>query len=224
MDCHMPNMDGFQCTRLIRNSQSMNRDVPIIALTADAMNEARQKCIESGMNDYLTKPITLERLEKMLWQWLPSNNAAPLLSISDQETGANSDPLASGNDSGEIMALLNRTYGPQPTLKLLKLFLSSTPPLLERLRTASRDRDSHALSESAHELKGACAALHLETLQSHVYELEAMGKRHSPDWIMAQSALTITEAEFSRWWHEIQGWITNDNTIQFDSSKVIKEN
>jgi signal transduction histidine kinase/ligand-binding sensor domain-containing protein/DNA-binding response OmpR family regulator len=72
MDCQMPEMDGYEATRQIRlgNAGKQNRMVPIIAMTANAMVGDREKCIESGMNDYITKPINEEQIYKKVSQWL----------------------------------------------------------------------------------------------------------------------------------------------------------
>jgi CheY-like chemotaxis protein len=71
MDCQMPVMDGYQATMEIRRSQSAGtRHVPIIALTANVMEGDRQKCLDAGMDDYLSKPYSLHDLEKMLTRWL----------------------------------------------------------------------------------------------------------------------------------------------------------
>jgi CheY-like chemotaxis protein len=69
MDCAMPVMDGFEATRLIRCS--VNSNIPIIALTADAMPGDRDRCLAEGMNDYLPKPVHMGRLADVLAKWLP---------------------------------------------------------------------------------------------------------------------------------------------------------
>ena len=73
MDCQMPEMDGYEATRHIRNSESkvFNHQIPVIAITANAMVGDREKCIEAGMDDYLSKPIKRKALMKMLEEWLP---------------------------------------------------------------------------------------------------------------------------------------------------------
>ena len=94
MDCHMPLMDGYEATNKIRERESVQRvqkeenshstfshtpdsipHLPIIAMTANAMPEDRGKCLQAGMDDYLTKPIRPEGLSQVLEQWLPSTAA-----------------------------------------------------------------------------------------------------------------------------------------------------
>ena len=69
MDIRMPGMSGFEATKKIRELESLEKQIPIIALTADATKSNREKCINSGMNDYLTKPIDFPLLQKTLEKW-----------------------------------------------------------------------------------------------------------------------------------------------------------
>jgi CheY-like chemotaxis protein len=70
MDCQMPEMDGYEATRKIRSMNANFSDIPIIAMTANAMKGDREKCLEAGMNDYVSKPISLEALSKVLDDWI----------------------------------------------------------------------------------------------------------------------------------------------------------
>ncbi|MCP3919403.1 MAG: response regulator [bacterium] len=90
MDCHMPGLDGFEATRAIR-AQPALKDIPIIALTANAMQGDRQRCLDSGMDDYVTKPVRIEVLEKVLRHWTRSPRA---------ELRPRPHPAASGSDVG----------------------------------------------------------------------------------------------------------------------------
>lgn len=70
MDCQMPELDGYETTRMIRASRKLPRDITIIAMTANAMKGEREHCLEAGMNDYVSKPVKREVLFSMLNHWL----------------------------------------------------------------------------------------------------------------------------------------------------------
>ena len=70
MDCKMPGLDGFSLAERIRNGDSPNRATPIIAITADGMATSREKCLRSGMDDYLPKPFNMQTLQQMIHEWV----------------------------------------------------------------------------------------------------------------------------------------------------------
>ena len=72
MDCQMPEMDGYEATAAVRSPHSkvLNHHVPIIAMTANAMREDRDNCLEAGMDDYMSKPVKKDIVSKMLEKWL----------------------------------------------------------------------------------------------------------------------------------------------------------
>jgi CheY-like chemotaxis protein len=83
MDCQMPELDGYEATRRIRhNGTVLDADIPVIALTAHAMREDEQKCLDAGMNDYLSKPIDPYLLNKTLANWLPQQCLKKVASVS----------------------------------------------------------------------------------------------------------------------------------------------
>jgi two-component system CheB/CheR fusion protein len=69
MDCQMPVLDGYEATRRLRQQDSANSQIPVIAITANAMQGDRDKCLAAGMNDYITKPFIIEVIENALTQW-----------------------------------------------------------------------------------------------------------------------------------------------------------
>jgi CheY-like chemotaxis protein len=77
MDCQMPEMDGYEATRHIRRREGPARQVAVIALTADAMAGGRERCLEAGMNDYITKPVTMKVVHEALERWLPQEQCSP---------------------------------------------------------------------------------------------------------------------------------------------------
>jgi len=92
MDCHMPEMDGFEATRTIRrdDSRALNPRIPIIALTASAMKEDRERCVQAGMNDFIAKPIIKRELADMLAKW--SSSGQSTIPGSAKSRGQKEDP------------------------------------------------------------------------------------------------------------------------------------
>jgi CheY-like chemotaxis protein len=70
MDINMPEMDGYTATRAIRNLENLRRNIPIIALTADAMEEDREKCMAAGMNGFISKPFRMEEIGEVLRKYV----------------------------------------------------------------------------------------------------------------------------------------------------------
>jgi CheY-like chemotaxis protein len=95
MDCHMPEMDGFEATRKIREmeKQSNLRRIPIVALTANAMQQDRDECLNAGMDDHLSKPYSRLQMRETLERWLPKENAHPPLAPAHDDSAAKAADL-----------------------------------------------------------------------------------------------------------------------------------
>jgi CheY-like chemotaxis protein len=71
MDCHMPRLDGYDAVRRLRKMGGSHLNLPVVAMTANALEGEREKCLAAGMSDFLPKPVDLKQMEQMLRRWLP---------------------------------------------------------------------------------------------------------------------------------------------------------
>ena len=172
MDIQMPEMDGFEATSVIRSENSMviNHNIPIVAMTANAMKGDREKCLAAGMDDYISKPIYPEELAATLGKWLSGNGS----SIKDFKK------TKGGNYYNSIFnraTLLDRVGGDEEFLiELVKLFLQEAPKLLESMLSAIEKDDRILLHRSAHTLKGSAANISAKELQQVALKLEELSK------------------------------------------------
>ena len=160
MDMQMPVMDGLTATRAIRHN-SQFKDLPIIAMTANAMAGDREKCLEAGMNDHLAKPIDPDKLFEALLRWIPArtrtaNSAIP--TAAKQKPSIEFAPLEIPGIDTE--AALKRTGGnSQRYASLLRRFAESQAGAVEQIRAALKTEDTDSAERTAHSLKGAAANL-----------------------------------------------------------------
>jgi len=179
MDCQMPEMDGYEVTRRIRSSGSDSyihlRSAPyIIALTANAMQGDRERCLALGMNDYLTKPLHLHDLEAVLQRaLLRISPAAP-----SPAPVPTRQPEPDALDRTVINGLkeLREPGQPDPLKELVELFLKDAVPRLEKMETACSAGDLPALGAAAHTLKGSASNLGARRLSSLCAALEKQAK------------------------------------------------
>jgi signal transduction histidine kinase/CheY-like chemotaxis protein/HPt (histidine-containing phosphotransfer) domain-containing protein len=166
MDCHMPIMDGFEATQKIREREMTLAltKLPIIALTANAIIGDREHCLAKGMDDYLSKPFTLEQLHKILSQWLPKN-------ISGND---GPDPSSINIDSNVIAQLKSLKVG--LLRRVIDLYIETSPKLLSDMEQAVIQQDTQSLYRIAHSLKNSSANLGIVDLTNLCRELEVKGR------------------------------------------------
>jgi len=178
MDCQMPVMDGFHATRNIRKGDAGDsyRNIPIVALTANAMQGDREQCIQAGMNDYLTKPIDGKLLVACLSNWLATVD--PLTEIEElikSDTTLCQDEIKIWDRS----ALMQRLgHQEQIMIKILQSFLQDTPELINKLEDYINSRETAGLVEITHTLKGVTAnisAAELHDLSEKIENLIQQG-------------------------------------------------
>ncbi len=184
MDVQMPEMDGLQATRSLRNRQTEipQRNLPVIALTAYAMQGDRERCLAAGMNDFLTKPVSPRSLAEALEKWLPKEESGARDQESgarDQESGARDQE--SGAREGEQVfdrtALVARLMGDEELAgTILQAFLTDMPRQIEALRGSLEAGDGASVEAQAHSIKGAAANVGGDALRAVALALEQAGK------------------------------------------------
>lgn len=168
MDCQMPLMDGFEATRRIRQAeQSSGGHIQIVAMTANAMQGDRERCLEAGMDDYLSKPIRRDLLAAMLAQHLPAATAGPAMSAPDAAPAAGSG--TSTSTSAPLLLDMRRLHemfedDSDAQRGMLDLFVSTTPPIFEQLGGAIASANLTQSCALCHRLVGSSSTLGMDEL------------------------------------------------------------
>ena len=180
MDCHMPEMDGYEAARRLRQDRQLSGDVRIVALTAAAMTGDRDRCLAAGMDDYLTKPLRLEDLRLTLVRHLvtnrPVSSSAPVGTANaaagkEANTAAHLDRSALAEIIGD-----DAVHGHKLLVELLRLYLRESPEQLARMASQCRAKQFEALRETAHSLKGSSATIGAGRLAQLCRRLEIVAR------------------------------------------------
>lgn len=175
MDCQMPRMSGFDATREIRKLEGDGKHIPIVAMTAHALRGDREKCLDAGMDDYVSKPVDPEILLRVLHRWLPESARAGV--TAREETAA-----VSGDPDGtplvfDIHQALWITGGKTAMFqRIVKVFLQHMPERIRELDSAVKIGDFQEISRLAHSIKGASSSIAGMQLHEVANELEEIAK------------------------------------------------
>ena len=183
MDCHMPVMDGFTATEEIRRRQSSGYRIPIIAMTAGALVEDRERCLAVGMDDYISKPVDLHTLETVLARWIKL--ATPIETAPTNGSGPSTPRLIDDGpaiDESRLDSLrdLEAADGSSILASILTAFTGHSADLLVTLREAAQEGDNDRLQAIAHELRGAAATAGATHVAKLCAEIESAARRGGP--------------------------------------------
>jgi two-component system, sensor histidine kinase and response regulator len=171
MDCQMPELDGYAASSEIRRQQNGGPRIPIVAMTASAMQGERDRCLAAGMDDYVTKPIDRRRLQEVLDQWLAAGAPEPRGEDMPVETGT-------GFDLAHLQSIVG--HEPATIRSYLELFHQTTAPLLADVGGAIERRDAAAVARVAHTLRGSCGSIGAAGMADVVGRLE--DRSRSGEW------------------------------------------
>ena len=232
MDVQMPEMDGLEATAAMRQWEAQHalRRTPIIAMTAHAMKGDRERCLDAGMDGYVSKPLQLEELLKLLSKLTPAASDADVRDSSQAEPplspGAAS-PAAPAEAALPVEATARATIvqaPPRPPWldKLAKLlrgnetmmqqlsdaFRQEYPLLVRQIQQGVEARDAESLRRAAHTLKGCAASLGALPLSQAAQELERLGRNGTfpHDATEEQAALQRLEQQLQQFVSELDHW------------------
>jgi signal transduction histidine kinase/CheY-like chemotaxis protein/HPt (histidine-containing phosphotransfer) domain-containing protein len=193
MDVQMPEMDGFETTRRIRaaaDTTARNPGVPIIAMTAHAMKGDREKCLEAGMDDYVSKPLHPQELASAIARHLAVDGAVPAKPPAAAQVSSGGTVL----DRAEVLERL----GDDEDLvqQVIESFLTELPQQVELLEKAVTDEDAVEALRAAHALKGASGTAGAVALRDSAYAMEVACR--AEDLPQAKALLDQVRSEYGR--------------------------
>lgn len=167
MDVQMPLLNGLEATRIIR--EELNRELPVIALTANAIQGEADKCLQAGMNDYISKPFTEEELTGTISRWLPNKVYQGVMEpVTDEETTLPRQPLFN-------LSKLEKLGGGNTAFvqKMTSLFIRQLPADLKELRLSAKEGDWAKMRSLAHRMKPSLDNMGIDSMYGLIRELEA---------------------------------------------------
>jgi CheY-like chemotaxis protein len=180
MDVLMPEMDGLDATRRIRERLPRVRQPRIIAMTANALSGDRERCLAAGMDDYISKPIQLPELAKVIERNRPGAPAGPIEATAELPAIASAGAEdASGYDRDTIDRFLS-VAGPAGASVVLGAMIDSAPSMLEGLQRAVAAADRKEIRRHAHSLKTNAKTVGANAIARQFQELEQLGGNNVP--------------------------------------------
>ena len=180
MDCQMPIVDGFLATAKIRAMEDVGRRHPIVAMTAHALTGDRERCLNAGMDDYLSKPLSVTALATMLTKWLGEDSDCGV----ESQSPAALEPV---EEKRPVLILdqqdlLTRLMDDEQLAKeVLTAFISDIPDKIATLRAAVESGDPIRIKDQGHTVKGAARNISAQVFQETAWQIEEAGSEGKID-------------------------------------------
>jgi len=177
MDIQMPQMDGLTATKSLRLQETTTRfHLPIIAITAHAVKGDRERCLEAGMDGYVSKPINSRELELAIAKAMGS----PSTDIGLTNTKVRREAQSAKSVTLDFNQMLERLGGDEKLLhEVIEIFVDQAPTHMETLRRALAQGDADSVEKTAHSMKGELGYLGITDVTQKARELEELGRRHN---------------------------------------------
>ena len=197
MDHMMPEMDGVEATKIIRSKEDeYYKNLPVIALTANAVNGARNMFIESGFNDFIAKPIELNTLDKVLKKWLPDHLLCPPIRTVMAGGRRRSDREGEREDNNSLISVpagLHYTGGDREAyFEILEIFIRKLPEKIRLIKKLADEHEWKNYTIEVHAMKSSSLSIGCTKLSETSKELEMSGKSGDYDRITACNDMLIS--------------------------------
>jgi CheY-like chemotaxis protein/HPt (histidine-containing phosphotransfer) domain-containing protein len=195
MDMEMPVLDGYSATRIIRgkNSPVLNPDIPIIAMTAHAMQRDLDRCMEAGMNGYLTKPVKKQDLAAVIERFVASAPATADAAAAPENAGAGADDGSIFDEAG----IRERLDGSDELIQVvMQSFVDSFPERINELILAYESRDEEQIRALGHNIKGSSSTAGATALMKTAVDVEDAGR--NGDFQMIPDCIDRLKSDFDK--------------------------
>lgn len=222
MDCHMPEMDGYEATKRIRSLEDGKARMPIIAMTADVQEGVVDNCLAAGgMDDYMPKPLKLASLREKLTRWVrPGAGELESETATDNAGPDQAEQPLDGIQLGELRASIGAAFQ-----GMVEAFLDDTPMHLESIKKAIAEGDANALRELAHSVKGSAKNLGAKRLGRTAKKLEDLAQQGATEAAAQWVAILVSEFEAVKaaLRHEIEPGVrqTPESTVPQETPRVL---
>jgi len=206
-DCHMPEMDGYELTAAVRLGEAKGTRIPIIAITANALQGESERCFASGMDDYLSKPVTLPALRDMLRKWMPERGAPPPAAPAEAEHPVEPvavlAPAPCDNTAIDPRVIKEMFGDDDATFKeILTLFMETSVQLIDDLVHGCETGNAEEIESAAHNLKSAARTVGARGLGESCDVLEVAG--NAADWETIKRMVPMAKSQMA----QVQTFVT----------------
>lgn len=207
-DCNMPNMDGIELTRVIRqDEENSGHHAKIVAITANVLEGEAERCLAYGMDDFLSKPMKLAELKRILEKWMPqAHTERPTANVEVTDGGRQTNTATHTSDGSPIDdTTLKSTFGDDSEVfkQILSNFVKPTNDIIQEIKSACISHSAEAIKQGAHKLKSAAYSIGANQLGDLCKDLESAGV--SDNWDVIDAGMPKLERKMS----QVEEYIAN---------------
>lgn len=193
-DCHMPHMDGYELTASIRAAEESQKHIPIIAVTANALQGEAERCLSAGMDDYLSKPIAQKELRTILKKWMPNKHQGL---VHESKNDRSNETVHTETSAPINERIIRDMFGDDDATihEILDSFVETTPALIAEISAAVAPRNAEKIMFAAHSLKSAARTIGADALANSCVNLESAAKTN--DWDVIEKLAIAASAQMA---------------------------